>query len=173
MLKEKELLLKEIQSKIDPQEGFVLIRYQGMTPNMESDFRGSLVAAGGDYFVVKKRIFSKAAEHENIEYSANDLDGHIGLVYVTKPGQFVATAKALFDFKKDNADNVDVIGGYFEKSKYPSKDIQALSELPSLEEMRAQMLGLFEAPMSTTLATIEAILTSVMHCVQNKINNEN
>ena len=41
-------------------------------------------------------------------------------------------------------------------------------KLPAKDEMRAQLLGLFEAPMSQTLSTMESLLTSVMHCLENK-----
>ena len=44
-----------------------------------------------------------------------------------------------------------------------------MSKLPSKDEMRAQFLGTLEAPMAQTLAVMDALLTSVVHCLNNKV----
>ena len=53
------------------------------------------------------------------------------------------------------------------------KDLEIISQLPTKDVMRSQLLGLFEAPMSQTLAVMEALLCSVPHCLENKAALEN
>jgi large subunit ribosomal protein L10 len=50
--------------------------------------------------------------------------------------------------------------------------VELISKLPTLLEMRAQFLGLLEAPMTQTLGTIQAMLTSVIYCLDNKAKKE-
>ena len=54
-----------------------------------------------------------------------------------------------------------------------ASDVEQISKLPSKEEMRAQFLGTLEAPLSQTLGVIEALLTTVMHCLENKSGQGN
>ncbi len=68
--------------------------------------------------------------------------------------------------------HVEVVGGRFEGKMYTGADVEKLSNLPSKDEMRAQFLSVLEAPMSQTLAVMEALLTSVVYCLDNKSKQE-
>lgn len=174
MSAEKELLMNELKAKINPRMGFILASYDKLSANKMAEFRETLVKTGGDFFAVKKRVFLKAAGNfdasGSLGYELGELKGHVALV-MTK-NSFVETTKALYAFRKENSENLHILGGHFEGKKCSSKDIEMISELPSVEVMRAQFLGLLEAPMSQTLAVIEALLTSVMHCIENKCEKE-
>jgi large subunit ribosomal protein L10 len=52
---------------------------------------------------------------------------------------------------------------------YNAADVEIMSQLPSKDVMRAQFLGLLEAPMAQTLAVMEALISSVVYCLDNKI----
>jgi large subunit ribosomal protein L10 len=165
MSAEKQALLEEVKEKIDLQDGFILASYDKLDANAIAGMRSELVKAGGDMFVVKKRIFAKAAIDKNITYSLDELEGHV-LLAMGK-GNFPAVAKELFKVKKETK-ALKILGGFFEDKKCAASEVEQISNLPSLDEMRAQILGLLEAPMGQTLATIEALLSSVMHCMENK-----
>lgn len=166
MRQEKQLLLDEIKDKIEESNALVLTRYHSLTPNLSADFRKVLQDAGGDFSVVKKRILIKAAEEEGLTLDPALLQGHIGVVFALEDP--IPTTKAFFNFAKENAEVFEVLAGQFEGRLCSAKDVKAISELPSQDEMRAQFLGLLEAPMSQTLSVMEALLTSVMHCLENK-----
>ena len=170
MSAEKQALLDEVKEKIDVEDGFILASYDKLDANAIADVRASLVKAGGDMFVVKKRIFAKAASEMNITYSLDELEGHV-LLAMGK-GNFPTVAKEIFKAKK-NTKALNIIGGFFEEKKCAASEVEQISNLPSLDEMRAQILGLLEAPMGETLATIEALLSSVLHCMENKNSEEN
>lgn len=165
MLAEKELLLNEIKARVNPKTGFILTSYQKLTANKMSDFRSKLLKSGGDFFVIKKRVFLKAAKDLHLNYDQKEMKGHVGVVFCDN---FVSTTKTLFDFKKENEDTIAVLGGHFEGNKCTSADIEAISQLPTQREMRAQFLGILEAPLSNTLSVFEAIMTSVVYCLDNK-----
>lgn len=170
MIKEKALLLEEVKENLKPEVGFILAAYQGVKANDFAQLRENIASSGGDFIAVKKRVFLKAASELNLQYELGELEGHVGVVISND--SMVATTKALFDFKKSNVDKLQILGGHFDGKKCSADDFEQISKLPTLNEMRAQFLGLLEAPMSQTLGVVEALLTSVIHCIENKVNKE-
>jgi large subunit ribosomal protein L10 len=170
MSAEKQALLDEVKEKIDLEDGFILASYDKLSANAVAGMRESFIKAGGDMFIVKKRIFAKAASEKKVEYSLDELEGHVFLAMAK--GNFPAMAKEVFKAVKSTK-AVKVLGGYFEEKKCAASEVEQISNLPSLDEMRAQIIGLLEAPMSQSLATIDAVLSSVMHCIDNKNSKEN
>jgi len=166
MRPEKQLLLDEIKDKIADAKAFVLASYKKLEPNSTSVFRTSLAQAGGSLEVVKKRVLIKAAKEAGLSLDPDLLEGHIAVVFATQDP--IQTTKVVYQFIKDNEEVLAVVGGRFEGALCSAQDVEQISQLPSKEEMRAQFLGTLEAPLSQTLAVIEALLTSVMHCLENK-----
>lgn len=167
MRKEKTLLLKEIQDKIQNSQAIVFARYAKMNPNLASSFRMNILKVGGNFEVVKKRMLIKAAADQGFSLDRTDLEGHIGIIFAEQDP--VQTAKYVYQFKKENDGVLEVLGGRFEGKICSEPDVKLISELPSQDDMRAQLLGLFEAPMSQSLAVIEALLCSPIHCLENKV----
>jgi large subunit ribosomal protein L10 len=166
MRAEKQLLLDEIKSKLEKSNSFILTKYSSLKANTSHSFRSQLSKAGGDYEVVRKRVFVKAAESLGISIDVKDLEGHIGVVFSDKDP--IETTKAVYKFSKENDKVVQVIGARLDGQIYKAADVEKLSQLPSKDEMRAYLLGLFEAPMAQTLAVMEALLSSVVYCLDNK-----
>lgn len=170
MLAEKELFLEEVKGKVDPSIGFVLASYRGINANTFAGFRNRLVEVGGDFFVIKKRVFVKAAKDLDLQYEVSELEGHVGLAFSKE--NFLGMTKALYGFKKENDGSLSILGGHFEGKKCSSQAIEQISKLPSQNEMRAQFLGLLEAPMTQTLGVLQALLSSVIYCLDNKAKKE-
>ena len=166
MRPEKQLLLDEIKQKMDGSKAFVLTSYKQLNPNVSSKFRQTLGKSKGSFEVVRKRILLKAAQAAGVTLDASLLEGHIGVVFAEDDA--VETTKAFFQFTEENADLFQVLGGQFEGQLCSPKDVEKISKLPSQAEMRSQFLATLEAPLSQTLAVMEALLTSVVHCLDNK-----
>lgn len=166
MRPEKQFLLDEIKEKIDGAKAIVFAKYQGLDPNLTSKFRFLLNEKGGSYKVVRKRILMKAAESSGFVLSAGNMQGHIGVIFADQDP--VDVTKVVCQFQDENKEKFEVLGGRFEGQVCSAQDVNAISKLPSQDEMRSQFLATLEAPMSQTLAVMEALLTSVMHCLENK-----
>ncbi len=166
MRQEKSLLLQEIKDKIDESQALVLATYQKMNPNLAADFRMDVTKTGGTFEVVKKRVLIKAAKEAGFPLDRSDLQGHVGVIFAERDP--VETTKCVYKFSKENVKNFVVVGGRFEGSFCSEADLRLISQLPSQTEMRGQLLSVFEAPMSQSLATIEALLCSVIFCLENK-----
>lgn len=167
MREEKQLLLDEVESHINKSNGsFVIMQYLGLSANKANEFRGNIAKIGGTVEVVRKRLLVKAAKAAGIEIDLDALEGHIGLVFAGHDA--FDTAKTVFKFSEENDKTIKVIGGRFEGQLYNAADMETLSKLPSKDEMRAQLLSVLEAPMSQTLAVMDAIMSSVIYCLDNK-----
>lgn len=167
MRPEKELLKNEIRDKIKRNNNtFILMHYAGLSANAANEFRSEISKMGGDIEVVRKRVLVKAADDIGIKLDLEALEGHIGLIFLGQDP--LETTKAVFKFSDSRDKIIQVRGGRLDGATYNGADIEKLSKLPSRDEMRAQLLSVFEAPMSQTLAVMEAALTSVIFCLDNK-----
>ncbi|NGX46428.1 MAG: 50S ribosomal protein L10 [Chlamydiae bacterium] len=166
MRSEKQLLLDEVKEKLSSAKALIFTQNIGLNPNLSYNLRCKLAETGGGYSVVHKRVFLKAAAEQGIVLEKDQLQGHIALVYAMEDS--IETTKALYGFAKENKGFIEILAGYFDGRVCGPSDVTAISKLPSQDEMRAQLLGLFEAPMSQTLSVMESLLTSVIHCLENK-----
>jgi len=170
MRREKQFLLDEIKEQLEGSSTFLLTSYQRMDPNLTSEFRLSIFETGGLFKVVKKRVFLRAVAELGISVDTETLKGHIGIVYTGK--DTVATTKVIYKFTTDHKGLIEVLGGMFEGKLCSPKDFNEISKLPSQEQMRAEFLGLLEAPMSGTVGAIEALLGGVVSCIDQKAQKE-
>lgn len=170
MRKEKQLLLDEVKGQIENFNSFVIMRYLSIDANKINEFRRQVAGIGGSVEVMRKRILVKAAKSAGVEIDVEALPGHIGLIYAGKDP--IEMTKFVFKFGQDNDKAIEVIGGRFEGQIYNAADVEMLSKLPGKDEMRAQLLATLEAPMAQTLAVVEALLSSVVYCLDNKCKKD-
>jgi large subunit ribosomal protein L10 len=166
MRPEKQLLLDEIKDQIDQSTMMVLASYQHMDPNLASQFRIILAQSGGQFEVVRKRILLKAAEAAGFILDLDQMPGHIGIVFTDRDP--VQVTKTVYQFAKDHEEVLTIVAGRFEGRICSAGDVEQISKLPGRDEMRAQFLSTLEAPLAQTLAVIDALLTSLPHCLENK-----
>ncbi len=170
MRQEKELLLNEIKGQIERFKSFVVIRYTALQTNKANEFRREVGKFGGAVEVMRKRVLVRAADAAGVTLDVEALPGHIGLVYANKDP--IEITKLVYKYKEDTANAIDVLAGRFEGVLYTGKDVEKLSKLPGKDEMRAQFLSILEAPMAHTLGVIDALLSSVVYCLDNKSKSE-
>lgn len=171
MRKEKTLLLDEMSELITKYDStFIIMQYNKVTANAMNGFRNDIAKLGGDVQVMRKRMLSKAASEAGVNLDAVELPGHVGIVFGgTDP---LETTKAVFKYSKENGNSVTVLGGRLYGNLYDAKQVETLSTLPNIDGMRAQILSVFEAPMSQTVGVMNSLLTSILFCLENKSKKE-
>ncbi|MGM0440026.1 MAG: 50S ribosomal protein L10 [Chlamydiota bacterium] len=166
MRKEKQLLLDAIKDKIDTSSAFIMASYEKLTANMATDFRANIDEKGGEFEVVPKRVFAKACHASDIDINADNLKGHIGVLFAGDDP--IESTKTMMEFSKDNGKVFDLVGGYIDNILYSAEDVEKLSKLPGKDEMRSQLLGVLSAPMAQTVSVMNTLLTSVPVCLEKK-----
>ncbi|KQN19300.1 50S ribosomal protein L10 [Sphingomonas sp. Leaf33] len=132
------------------QEGVVVVtRNLGLTVAQSTQLRGKMRDVGATYKVSKNKLAKIALEGTDYAGLADLLTGPVGLATSADP---VAAAKAAVDFAKTN-DKFEIVGGAMGSQVLDADGVKALASLPSLDELRAKLVGLIVAP-ATKIATI-------------------
>jgi large subunit ribosomal protein L10 len=132
---------------------FVLVaRNGGMTVAEVSDLRRRMREAGATYKVAKNRLAALALDGTRFDGIKPLLKGPTALAWSKDP---VAVAKTAVEFAKGN-DKFVILGGALGAQLLDAAGVKALSELPSLETLRAQLLGLIQTPASRIASVLKA-----------------
>lgn len=167
MRKEKQLLLDEMKDKIDASKAMIVTKYDKLEPNTSWQLRELLNKQESEFEVVKKRVFLKAAEMSGIKLDEKLFVGHIGVVFIGTEDAMKPT-KEMLKFSKGSGDLIEVLCGQIEGKLVPGAEVVELSKLPSIDEMRAILLGLFTSPMSQLLSVMEATMAGPLSVIEQK-----
>ena len=132
----------------------VVATYTKMTVAQDYELRKALRGAGAKYQVVKNTLAEKAAKGTKVEGALKDLAGVTSIAYTT--GDPVAMAKALTKYAKDTPEFTFKVG-VVEGRVIQIKDIEALANMPSKEEIMAKLLFLINAPAQRLATAIQAV----------------
>ncbi|WEK44932.1 MAG: 50S ribosomal protein L10 [Candidatus Sphingomonas colombiensis] len=127
----------------------VVTRNLGMTVSQSTVLRNKMREAGASYKVSKNKLAKIALDGTDYLSLGDMLTGPVGLATSIDP---VAAAKVAVEFAKTN-DKFEIVGGAMGATALDVEGVKALASLPSLDELRAKIVGLLVAP-ATKLATI-------------------
>lgn len=127
----------------------VITRNHGLTVAQVNDLRTKMRAAGASYKVAKNRLARIALDGTDFGGISDMLIGPTAIATSADP---VAAARVAVDFAK-GTDKLELVGGAMGATILDVNGIKALAELPSLDELRAKIIGLVNAP-ATKLAQL-------------------
>ncbi len=129
----------------------VVTRNQGMTVAEVTDLRRKMRAAGANFKVAKNRLAILALDGTRFDGIKPMLKGPTALAWARDP---VAVSKVCVEFAKTN-EKLVLIGGALGSQTLDAAGVKALSELPSLDTLRAGLLGMLNTP-ATRIAGVVA-----------------
>jgi large subunit ribosomal protein L10 len=153
MRAEKKLLTSEYVARLNASPFFIVAGYQGLKVAHMSELRKRLTLAGAEIHVVKNTVFNVAAKEAGIGELNGGLAGQLAVVTGSKD-IFVA-AKALKNFAAE-FDKLKLKFGYLNNQRVDEATLMAYADLPSLEVIRAKLLGLLNTPASMLAQVIKA-----------------
>jgi large subunit ribosomal protein L10 len=140
----------------------VVAHYAGLTVAQMQTLRRQMKQAGAAVKVAKNRLAKIALEGTDAAAVAPLLKGPTVIAYSTDP---VAAPKVANDFAKAN-DKFVILGGAMGKTALNPDGVKALASLPSLDELRAKIVGLIQAPATKIAQVINAPAAKVARVVQ-------
>ena len=128
----------------------VVTRNLGLTVAQSTALRNRMRDAGASFKVTKNTLTLIALEGTPYASIGDLLTGPTALATSSDP---VAAAKVAVDFAK-TTDRFEIVGGAMGDTVLDVNGVKALAELPSLDELRAKIVGLIQAPASKIARTI-------------------
>ncbi|MGE5501217.1 MAG: 50S ribosomal protein L10 [Ignavibacteriales bacterium] len=130
----------------------IVTHYLGLTVAEMTELRGRLRKEGATFKVVKNTLAQKALNGSVGEAGDALFSGPVGIAYAPDP---VSAAKVTTQYAKDN-DKFTVVGGLMGQTVLDQAGIKALATLPSLDQLRAKIIGLVQAPATKVAGVLQA-----------------
>ena len=154
---QKEKVVEELGQIFESSGVVVVAHYTGLTVAEMQDLRARARAADASVRVAKNRLAKIALEGKPCASIANYLTGMTVLTYSEDP---VAAAKVSEDFAKDNK-KYEILGGAMGETALNRAGVEAVSKMPSRDELIAQIVGCIGAPASNIAGAIGAPASNI------------
>ena len=164
---QKELFVQNLKSIITENSLVLVFHYRGMSVTDMTDLRVQSFNSGCNIKVTKNRLTKLALEGSDKAALSEFFDGPTAIAYSNDPVQLT---KLLTNFAKNNS-NLVILGGIMDNEILSVEKIEILSKLPSLEEIRAQLIGLISSPaqkIASVLTAPSGDLVRVFNAYSNK-----
>ena len=150
---QKTSLVDQYIDMLERSKGIVITEYRGLSVARLDTIRAELRKVGAGYTVTKNTLFKIALKEVGMAMPEDLLQGPVavGFAYDNFPG----TIKALLDSTKD-AELLMLKGAIAQETVYDNAQMKTLSELPTLDELRATLAGMVVQPASQLLSLLVA-----------------
>lgn len=148
---EKSELLTHLNGVFNSANVVVVAHYSGLTVTEMTELRSRMAKVGAEFKVTKNRIAKLALDGTKVNKIADLFSGPTAIAYSQDP---VAAPKVAVEFAKANQKLV-ILGGAMGETVLDVNAVKMLAELPSLDELRARLLGMLQTP-ATRIASVVA-----------------
>ena len=159
---EKAELIETLQSTLSEATAVVVTHQTGLTVAESSDLRGRMREAGAGFKVTKNRLTKIALQGTKYEDITDLFTGPTAMGTSADP---VSAAKTLVAFAKEN-DKLTIVGGALDGKVLDNAGVEALAKLPSLDELRASLVGLLNAPATKVARVAQAPAAKLARVIQ-------
>jgi large subunit ribosomal protein L10 len=149
---QKQETIETLKGVFDGAGAVVVTHYLGLTVAEMTDLRGRLRNEGAQLKVVKNTLVQKALNGSVGEAGDALFKGPVAIAYAPDP---VSAAKVATQYAKDN-EKFTVVGGLMGLEVLDKASIAALARLPSLDQLRAKIIGLLQAPATKIAGVLQA-----------------
>lgn len=149
---QKEATIADLQTKLQDTGLVVVTRHLGLTVAEVTDLRGKVRAAGAGFKVTKNRLARRALLGTQFEGLDGLFKGPTAIAFSKDP---VAAAKVVADYAKSN-DKLQIVGAALGNKILDAEGVKALATLPSLDELRAKLVGMIQTPATRIAGVLQA-----------------
>jgi len=167
MRAEKQIITDEYKRQLNGSPFFIVVEYKGLKVLAITELRKRLAKAGAEMHVVKNNIFRIAAKEAGVAELNGSLTGQVAVI--TGQKDISTTAKVVKTFASE-FDKPKIKFGYLNNSRLESKQIIELADLPSLDVLRAKLLGLLNTPATQLVRLLQTPATQLARVLKAKID---
>ncbi len=165
MRPEKKYLVQEISQHLEKSNYFFLTDFTGVSVSEAADLRNKLAGHGAEFHVIKNRLLNVALKERDVEGVDEYLTGPTALVVGGEDPS--GTAKVIAAFIKSE-EKFTWKGGVLGAEVFDPEKINKLKDLPSLEVLKAKLLGLLNTPSQKFAGTLNAVPGSLLNVLSQK-----
>jgi large subunit ribosomal protein L10 len=157
---EKDTLVNTLKDKLAKAQSLVLVDFRGLTVEADTKMRNEFRASGCEYRVVKNTLLGLAVKGTGMEVVDPMLAGPTAVAYSFEDP--AVPAKIAAKVAKEQ-DKFVIKGGYVDGKALDKSGVEALSQLPGRDELRAKLLATFQAVPQNFLALLIAAPQNFMY----------
>ena len=139
---DKNDFVQNLKEELKNSSSVVVAHYAGLSVAETDSLRNEMRSNGAKFKVTKNRLTKIALTGTPYESIEDLFTGPTAIAYSSDP---VAPARVSVEFEK-KFENFKILGGSYEGEKIDNEKINFLATLPSLDQIRAKLLGLLNAP---------------------------
>ena len=147
----KEEVLAQYKEWMSQSEALILMEYKGASVNDMEEARAKVRETGGEFHVVKNRLAKLALKASNFDIPEGYFENSTAIGFAFE--DVASTAKALSDSAK-GVEAFQFKGGYIGFEVLSPEQVSSLAKLPPLPVLRAQLLGVLQAPAGKLVRTL-------------------
>ena len=167
MRAEKQIITDDYKRQLNSSPFFIVVEYKGLKVLAITELRKRLAKAGAEMHVVKNNIFRIAAKEAGVAELNGSLTGQVAVI--TGQKDISTTAKVVKTFASE-FDKPKIKFGYLNNNRLESKQIIELADLPSLDVLRAKLLGLLNTPATQLVRLLQTPATQLARVLKAKID---
>ncbi len=150
--KRKEELVAQYTEMLKEARGVVITEYRGMTMSQLDELRGKLREKNASFTVTKNTLFQIALQEVGMAIPEDMLTGPVATVFAFE--DLPATVKIVLEYAKTHEIFITK-GGVIGSSVISKAQLEPISELPPLDTLRAELVGMVTMPMQSFLGLLE------------------
>lgn len=167
-MKKIGLLVKEtsenrIKNSFKKSKGLIIVKYSGVSSPDMSSLRKTLKGAGANLFVVKNSIARRALKDLGIKDLIPSVETPCAMIFFKD--EPVDTSRALCAFRKGH-EKLILEGGFLAEKLLTQKDIEIMSNLPSKDMLRAQVVMTLNSPILKLVLVLNQTLKQFVYCLE-------
>lgn len=169
----KEEVLSQYTDWLKRSQAVILVEYTGAKMKDLDNIRAKIRETGGEFHVVKNTLARRAFANVGLQFPSDYLVKSTAVSFAFEDA--ASTAKALADATK-GLEFIKVKGGFMGEQNLDAAQVKALAEMPPLPVVRAQLLGMLQAPAGKLVRTIAEPargLAAVFRAFSEKANEAN
>ena len=149
---QKEQQVASLSDTFSEAQVLIVTQNMGLSVSEVTDLRSKMRQAGGKFKVAKNRLVKLALKNTRYDHISDLFSGPTALAY---SDDVIAAPKVVSAFAKSNKKLV-IVGGAMGETPLDARGINELASLPSLDELRAKILGLINSPATKVAGVLQA-----------------
>jgi len=157
---QKQEIIEDLRDKFAKAKAIVLVEIKGLKVKEISELRKRLKAMDSNLKVVKKTLAELIFKENKIDFNEEDFKTEVGFVFGFKDE--VSPAKTVYQSGKEY-ENLKILGGYLEKKFKTAQEMTVLAQLPTKEQLLANLIGSINAPVSNFVYSLKYNLKGLVY----------